>query len=277
MHALKPIEIVFKQIPWIFSHAFARVFHPEAVQFYKRLSDGAEPDQFLKVLPNHKTIYLSIPKAASTRIRQTLARVEGRFSRSLKATKRTRYRGPYSPRNISVGSFFKLASDPDTLRFSFVRNPYIRAVSCWANKFAGKPLVEGDFFINIYLAARKELDSSSPVGPDRTLSFGEFVHFAASSPKARYDLHLMPQADILKLSGIELDFIGKVETFDVDFLRVLDHLNAGDEIRRDAIMALNKSAHGSWHGYYTPELKKHVYRAYELDFDQFKYPSLMPS
>src|SRR6516225_2533719 len=275
MHSLKPVEIAFKQLPWFFSHAFARICHPEAVKFYKRLSDGAEPDRVLNVLPNHKTIYLPIPKAASTRIRQTLARIEGRFSRSLKATKRTRYRGPYSPRNISIGSFFKLATDPETLRFSFVRNPYIRAVSCWANKFAAKPLTEGDFFINIYLASRNELDARSPVGPGRTLSFGEFVHFATSGQKARCDFHLMPQADILKLSGMELDFIGKVEAFDVDFLRVLDHLNARNEIRRDAIMALNKSAHGNWRDYYTFDLTKRIYRAYEQDFDRFKYSSSM--
>ena len=136
------------------------------------------------------------------------------------------HRGPCGPRNITVDALYWLAIDPQALRFSFVRNPYARAVSCWADKFAGKPLIGGDFFVDAYLAARLEIDPALPAGEDRTLSFPEFVRFAAATARTRHDMHLQAQDDILNMPGIILDLIGKVETFDADFAFVLDHLNA---------------------------------------------------
>jgi hypothetical protein len=272
MRALRPLEIAVKELPWIVSQSVAGLLNPAAVEFYEKLrAGGYEPNQLLIVLPRHKLIYLTVPKAASTRIRKTLATVEGRFSRSLKLRRRSQYRGPYGPRNITVGSFFRLATSPDTLRFSFVRNPYARAVSCWADKFAGKPLIGGDFFVDAYLALRQEIDANLPAGRDRTLSFAEFVVFASATAKARHDVHLEAQANILSMPGIELDLIGKVEIFEADFVRVLDHLDASDEVRREAAVAVNESHHDGWLAFYTPELADRIYRAYECDFDSFGY------
>jgi hypothetical protein len=277
MRYLRAVEIAFKELPWMFSRYTAGIFNPAAVEFYQKLTaDGYEPDALLNVLPNNKLIYIVVPKAASTRIRQTLARVENRLSRSLKPARKPKYRGPYGPRNITLGSFFRLATSNETLRFSFVRNPYSRAVSCWADKFADKPLIAGDTFIDAYLAVRREIDPDLPAGPDRTLSFADFVLFAACTATARYNIHLQVQDDILSMPGIALDLIGKVESFDVDIIRVLDHLNANDEIRRDAVLTINKSRHQDWPAYYTGELADRVYRAYERDFDRFRYARAIP-
>jgi len=159
----------------------------------------------------------------------------------------------------------------DTFRFSFVRNPYARVVSCWADKFADKPLVDGDFFIDSYLAVRRQIDAKLPAGADRTLSFPEFAVFAAATARARHDIHLQAQDDILSMPGIALDLIGKVETFDADFVRVLDYLGASDEVRREAAIAVNESHHNDWPTYYTQELADRIYRAFERDFDRFGY------
>jgi hypothetical protein len=157
------------------------------------------------------------------------------------------------------------------MRFSFARNPYTRAVSCWADKFVGKPLTRGYFFIDGYLAARQQIDANLPVGADHTLSFPEFVIFAAAAANIHHDIHLQAQDDILNMPGIELDLIGKVETFDADFVHVLDYLKASGDIRSDATFAINESHHDDWPSYYTPELADRIYRAYERDFDCFGY------
>jgi hypothetical protein len=191
--------------------------------------------------------------------------------RSLKPNRRSMYRGPSGPRNITIDTLFRLATNPDVLRFSFVRNPYARVVSCWADKFADKPLIRGDIFIDAYLAIRQEIDAELPAGAGRTLSFPEFAAFAAATAKAHHDIHLQAQDDILSMPGIELDMIGKVETFDADFVRVLDFVNANDAIRHEAAVAINESHHNDWPTYYTPELADLVYRAYECDFDRFGY------
>jgi Sulfotransferase family len=272
MRLLRPAELAFKELPWIASRCVAGFVDPAAVAFYRNLTSGGyEPCRLVNVLPAHKVIYVTVPKAASTRIRRTLARVEGRLSRSLNRSRRNKYRGPYGPRNMTIGSFFELATSDNTLCFSFVRNPYARAVSCWADKFSGKPLVPGDHFIDIYLTVRHEIDAALPAGADRTLSFADFVAFAAGIARARQDIHLQVQDDILNMPGIDLDLIGKVESLDTDFQRVLDHVGASDEVRREAAVAVNKSRHEAWRAYYTPQLASRIYRAYEADFDRFRY------
>jgi hypothetical protein len=173
---------------------------------------------------------------------------------------------------MTKSSFYRLATGADTLRFSFVRNPYARAVSCWADKYRGKPLVPGDPFTDVYLERCREIDAALPAGADRTLSFADFVTFVTAVARLRCDIHFQVQDDILSMPGITLDFVGKVETFARDFGRVLDHVRASDALRRAATPAVNESAHDRWASYYTPELADRIYRAYECDFDRFAYP-----
>jgi hypothetical protein len=273
MRLLRPIELRAKQLLWMASGPLTDMFDPAAAEFYaKVISDGYEPDLLLNVLPVHKLLYVVIPKAASTRIRQTLARVAGRRTRSLKPSRFSKYRGPYGPRSMTKSAFYRLATSAETLRFSFVRNPYARAVSCWADKFHGKPLVPGDPLIDAYLAIRRNLAANLPVGPDRSLSFPEFVSFAAAVAQDRCDIHLQTQDDILSMPGIKLDHIGKVESFAKDFIPVLDHVRADDAVRREALVPINESRHDRWPAYYTPALADRIYRACERDFDRFGYP-----
>jgi hypothetical protein len=90
MRLLRPLEIAVKELPWIASESVAEFLNPAAVEFYENLlAGGYEPDQLLFVLPKHKLLYIGVPKAASTRIKKTLARVGGQFSRSLKRSRRS--------------------------------------------------------------------------------------------------------------------------------------------------------------------------------------------
>jgi len=272
MRVLRQLETTAKEFRWIATEQTGRVLDPAAADFYQRLRRGGYfPDLLVNVVPSHKVVYVSMPKAASTRIRATLAAVTGHRIRSLDPCRRLKFRGPYGPRSMTVGSFFRLATSPGTLRFSFVRNPYARAVSCWADKFYGKPLAPGDAFVDFYLAHRRDVDTALPAGPGRTLSFRDFVVFASAIARRRRDIHIQAQDDILSMPGIRLDLIGKVESFRQDFIHVLDHLGASDEVRREAIVPLNESHADDWPEYYTTELADRIYGAYECDFDRFGY------
>jgi hypothetical protein len=278
MRQLRPIELKFKEAPWHVSRRVAQFLDPAAVEFGDvLLSNGYEADKLLTVVPAHKLIYMAVPKAASTRIRRTLAKVDGRFMRSLKPSRRRSHRGPYGMRNMTVSAFYRLATDPRTLRFSFVRNPYARVVSCWADKFADKPLVPGDKYVDAYLAIRRHVSDDLPAGADHSLTFPAFVEFAAATALASHDAHVQAQHSMLDLPGIAFDFIGKVENFNADFARVLDHLDADDHVRREAETPLNESHHDDWPKYYTDELASRIYRAYECDFDRFGYPRDIPA
>lgn len=278
MGVLRPIESGIKQFcadsRWFASMVVASWREPAAVAFYRNLE--AQAYFPLVVLPSRNTIYVIVHKAASTRIRTTLAAVAGRHTRRLKPARRGEFRMLRGPRTMTVRSFYRLATSPLTLRFSFVRNPYARAVSCWADKFQNKPLEPGLREINDYLARRAQIDRSLPAGADKTLSFAQFVTFAAASADTRDDPHLQMQSDILSMPGIALDFIGRVENYNADFARVLDHVGASEAIRREALVPMNASRRRHWADYYTPELADRIYRAYEADFDRFGYPRALP-
>jgi hypothetical protein len=278
MGLLQSIESGVKKISWAASKPLAGLLEPSSSEFYDRLwADGCEPDSLINVLPTHKVIYVAVPKAGSTHIREVLARVVGKHSRSLKSSRRRKFRGPYGPRSMAAHSFFRLATDSQTLRFSFVRNPYARTVSLWCDKFRGKPLVSGDHFIDKYLAKRHELDARLPAGPDRTLPFGDFVTFASAMARCGCDKHIQAQGDILSMPGIRLDLVGKLESFSNDFIRVLDHLRAHQLVRLEAMSCIrNSSSHDHWPQYYTGDLADRIYAAYECDFDGFGYPRALP-
>jgi hypothetical protein len=275
MGVFRPVEggvrLALAQTRWFGSRLIARQFNPAAIEFFDAIASGGfEFDDLIKLIPSLGIIYIVVPKVASTRIKLTLAEAVGRHSISLRG--RHRFRGPRGPSSMTITSFHRLATDPKTLRFSFVRNPYARAVSCWADKWQDKPLVRGDDFIDDYLARRHEIDAGLPAGPGQTLSFAHFVTYASALAHGRVDAHLQTQHDILDMPGIKLDFIGRMEQFSADFARVLDHIGAADGIRGTAVHPVNVSRHGPWMDYYTPALRDRVYRAYERDFDLFRYP-----
>jgi hypothetical protein len=103
------------------------------------------------------------------------------------------------------------------------------------------------------------------------------VKFAAATANHRLDAHWHLQDDLLNMPGIKLDLIGKVESFDEDFARVLDHVGAGDRVRQASHIYLNSSQHRPWRDYYSSRLADIVYRAYERDFDRFEYARDIPT
>jgi Sulfotransferase family len=245
---------------------------PDAAAFYADLSGGYDPNARIDVLPSHKLIYVCVPKCASTSIKMILSTLAGRQPASFDHIHKRRHSGLLSPLQIGLSAFHRLATDAGVLRFSFVRNPYARLVSAWADKFQGKPLVAGDPFVDRYLADRPAIDPSLPHGENRMLSFTDFIVYAAATARARVDAHWQLQDDIVSMPRLALDFIGKVESFTRDVVRVLDHVDAGAELRQRALIPMHASPHTRWPDYYTAALAERVYGAYEADFDRFGYP-----
>ena len=104
------------------------------------------------------------------------------------------------------------------------------------------------------------------------MSFPEFVEFATATVDQRIDIHWQLQDDFATVPGLSLNLIGKVESFQTDFARVLDHIGVTNEARaRYLQQAVNPSSYEAWQEYYTDALAARVYRAYERDFDKFGY------
>lgn len=248
-------------------------FDPQASKFYGNLvAEGFDQLAHFDVLPRQRILYLCIPKCASTTIRMALSQMVGEPASCAAQVHLRRYSPLRSPKQVGVSTFHRLVKDQAALRFSFVRNPYDRLVSAWADKFQGKPLVPGDTIIDLYLKHRQSLDLPLPKNPDQTLSFADFVHFVAATADRRIDAHWRSQDDMLNVPGIAFDFIGKLESFSEDFVRVIDHVGADRSMAATLGAHFNKSRHQPWRDYYTDALAGQVYRAYERDFDRLQYP-----
>jgi hypothetical protein len=145
-------------------------------------------------------------------------------------------------------------------------------LSAWSDRFQGRPLIEGHPSINAYRAYRAAISRSLPDGPDQTLSFPQFVEFAIATVDQRIDIHWQLQDDFATVPGLPLNLIGKVESFQTDFTRVLDIGVTNEARARYLQQSVNPSSHKPWQEYYTDALAARVYRAYERDFDKFGYP-----
>jgi hypothetical protein len=251
---------------------------PQAYAFYERLvAGGFAPNAHIDVLPKQRIIYVCVPKNASSRIKMTLSSLLGRTVNSEREANKRKLSGLKSPKRVGLSVFHRLATDPQTLRFTFVRNPYARLVSCWLNKFRDVPLISTNLSVGTYLEWRQHNDLSLPEGPTGTLSFERFIDLATTTAKERVDAHWHIQAGLLDMPGIDLNLTGRVELFARDFIPVLDHVQASDALRIDAVKPINQSGNGDWEHYYTSELADRVYKAYEIDFDRFRYPTKVTS
>lgn len=240
-----------------------------AVFFYDTLASGFDPEAHIDVLPDYNLIYISVPKCASTTIKAALAALNRRQSPSLRDLHTRRSTGILSPSRAGLSTFYRIATSSDSLRFTFVRNPYARLVSAWADKFKNKPLVPGDTFVELYLEHRLAADISLPHGKDQTLSLAQFAAFASATAHRRLNSHWNIQDDLLDMPGLKLNLIGRVECFAEDFRHVLDHVGL---LNQFITVRHNASQHLAWRNYYTPQLAERVYKAYERDFDRFRYP-----
>jgi Sulfotransferase family len=274
---MKPVTRAFRRYSLPVVDKARRLFCPQAHSLYAKLmDDGYQPNVLIDVLPVERIIYVCVPKCASARIKKTLSAFLGRHIGSSEEAYERHQSGLKNPKGVGLLTFWRVATDPGALRFSFVRNPYARLVSLWAHQFQNRPLVPGLSCINSYLAWCERVDPSLPKGADRLISFKEFVTFVTATANDRIDAHWTHQATIVDMPGIILDIVGRVETFAQDFSRVLDHVRAGPELRIQSVLPFNASDHDAWPNYYTAELANMVYRAYEPDFDRFQYRRSLP-
>jgi hypothetical protein len=251
-----------------------RWFDPGATKFYSDLvARGFNQLTYIDVLPRERILYLAIPKCASTTIRMALTAMIGRqVPPCAEHVHLRRHSVLQSPKQVGASTFHRLAKDANALRFSFVRNPYDRLVSAWADKFQDKPLGRGGDIIEAYLQKRQALGLALPRNPDQTLSFADFVEFVAATADAPVDVHWQSQDDLLDLPGVSFDFVGRLESFAQDFARVIEHARADPALAETANRHFNKSKHREWRDYYTRALADQVYRTYERDFDRLAYP-----
>ena len=140
----------------------------------------------------------------------------------------------------------------DYFSFTFVRNPWCRAVSDYF--WMKRHLNLEDTFKN-YLLLKGNFDTQR-------------LRYPHSNKKGRGD-HIVPQSDfILNSNGEQIvDFIGRFETLQQDFDIVCDKIG----IARQQLPHKNKTKHKHYTEYYDDETRQIVAEKYAKDIEYFGY------
>jgi hypothetical protein len=168
----------------------------------------------------NKWLFLGVPKCACTKSKLILHQAEGLRTCEAISSVHTR-------KDITVSYLPKLTDlTPDMVeevllsdewfRFSFVRNPYRRIESAFANKIARDAEPQ---FAN-HMRRIKERWGSDDT-EDVTLE--AFVCYVINSPNADRDWHWRTQRSILT-DDVRWSFIGRVERYEADMAYVLRRL-----------------------------------------------------
>jgi hypothetical protein len=147
-------------------------------------------------------------------------------------------------------------------RFSFVRNPFDRLVSCYRGKiiFARTPKTRTPLYHDYFFAL--------PVN----ISFADFAQRVSRIPDALADSHFKSQYALL-YSGEELqvDYVGKFEQLDRDWQPIAEKYQL-DPLLSHANVSKNKpGCQSDYRLYYTEALVKLVYERYRKDVHLFGY------
>lgn len=213
-------------------------------------------------------LYIRIPKTGSTSFMHKIRRVRNSSGKSLDKMIYTNlydkiYANGLDWSNNQLLEFRdKLSCEifEKLYKFSFVRDPFSRAVSSYSylqrRKF--RPLMRKHNLFNLSFE-----------------SFWEKVYESNINiicPDKWDDLtwHLSPMYIHLQNENkkIAVDFVGKVETIKSDFNKICTRLNAGHIVH---FPKLRSSPHKEIVSYYNDVTQELIVKIYERDFEEFQY------
>ena len=232
----------------------ARLLSP----FYRRFPYRGEMDLFKldprgAYSPLEPFFYNRVPKAANTSITQTL------FEHTTFRLKVARRQHPkyqfLRPLFLSPNEVNRL--EQEAYKFTFVRDPYSRALSAYLDK-VGRRRHQGLRFLQW---AERHNQPQSFLGFCRYLQAGGLF----------LDMHWAPQVEILCLPLERFDFIGRVEQLDRDLAQVLQHLYGVTASRPTPRAGTHTRASERLKEAYGPEERAIVNRLYAADFEQLGY------
>ncbi len=170
-------------------------------------------DYLINVSKTYKYIYFETPKVGCSTIKKTLQKLEVSDASDIPEDVHQKKLSPLlSPLDLEK-NFSEYLTDA-YFKFSFVRNPYTRILSCYLDKIIG---IQKDVYL-------------PKIGYSLTdnVSFKAFLLAIKEQTFFEMDVHWMPQHILLGADKIPLDFIGRQENFDNDLAKVLSIITKSD-------------------------------------------------
>lgn len=175
-------------------------------------------------------LYVETPKVGCSTIKLALQKMELENDAMLPSNIHDRETSPLASPQTDLTSFLLAQYSPNFIRFSFVRNPFSRIVSCYLDKC---------------VKSKEEKERLMPdlgLNPTEHISLKVFLRAILQQSYRDMDIHWLPQAVIL--GGMRKPtFIGRFENFNSDLRRVLSLISGHsfEEIERHNTHATNAS------------------------------------
>ncbi|MBP3890907.1 MAG: sulfotransferase family 2 domain-containing protein [Solobacterium sp.] len=198
---------------------------------------------------SRKLVYLVISKVACSSIKAAFLEEEIPDNYSIHYTLTQKgFRKQGSELNDEEKTYFK---------FSFVRNPFDRIVSCYESKLRidSERFNKNDFSNYFYGYIAKDE------------GFETFVEKICSIPSRFCDRHFVPQYLLLydQQKNCRVDFIGHFETLEEGFKPIQEKYNL------KPLGHYNNSGSRDYREYYTLKTARMIYRKYKKDIKTFGY------
>jgi hypothetical protein len=214
-------------------------------------------------LRNHY-MYTAVGKAANSTVKHHIYQLEYHGTRFKAKSIHDRQSSPLlSPFQLPDDLMEEVFTSSKYYRFSIVRNPYSRLLSCYLDRIV--PADSAPYRQLMLLMGK-------PIGT--LVSFAEFIEAVCKQMPYDQNNHWRLQTSEIGTSAIEYDFVGKQENFAADMATVWQHIapsrilpNFTTENKAPSITSANERLNQ----YYTPELIEMVKEAYSDDFKTFGY------
>ena len=193
------------------------------------------------VLDEKKLVYLNNSKVACSSIKSTFLDRETKDDYSIHNAMEKRKRGL----NGTEKGYYK---------FTFVRNPYERLVSCYESRYHTP---NKSSWFDYYLFGFMKEDKG----------FEVFLKNAMKMPDRIADRHFRSQHYLVYGKGNKalVDFVGRFENLDSEYA------NIADKYKLKELPHFNASGRKDYRNYYTKEMAEKVYRRFRKDFEAFGY------
>ena len=220
--------------------------------------DANHVNYLINISKKYKYIYFETPKVGCSTIKNTLQKLEVDDESELPDWVHDKHLSPLLSPLALEKNLTEYLND-EYFKFSFVRNPYTRILSCYLDKIKG---IEKDIIL-----------PKLGFKPTDDISFKNFLLAVKKQSYIEMDVHWLPQSILLSAENITLDFIGRQENFDNDLKKILVKITKNDS---DSTQISNEIPHAvgankKLKEYITKEVAELIYDIYYDDFILYSY------
>ncbi|MEO8927805.1 MAG: sulfotransferase family protein [Caulobacteraceae bacterium] len=218
-------------------------------------------------VPDRSVLYVAVPKTGCTTIKTVMAASVGVLgpaappARTRAAIHRAWRDREANWRDLTDAERDALLTGATTFRFTSVRNPFARAVSCYLNK-----IVDGPGAGNLSRRMR-----NLGVG-----SMFAFLDVVADERPLQRDVHYRAMADLCHAGVIRYDDIVRFETFEADLRRIMARSNLAAVAVPKPAWRNRTDAASRLHELLGPRECDLIRSIYRVDFETFGYPMDLP-